>query len=217
MHDFTGATVLVFGGGAVGARKARRFAREARVVVVSPEFPETDYGAETGEGTVDLVRAAPTAEDVPEWVERAAPALVVAATDSGAINGAAEAAARDHGALVNRADESGGRDADSVVVPATVRDGPVTVSVSTGGRSPALSKHLRETIEAEVAEAGAMAELSGELRSALKSEGVTPETRRAALRAVVRDPGVWKALRVGKPKARQEAQRVIRNHRGDGT
>ncbi|MFC6768071.1 NAD(P)-dependent oxidoreductase, partial [Natrinema soli] len=35
LHDFTNATVLVFGGGHVGARKARRFAREARVLVVS--------------------------------------------------------------------------------------------------------------------------------------------------------------------------------------
>ncbi|MFC6772099.1 NAD(P)-dependent oxidoreductase, partial [Halorubrum pallidum] len=32
-HDFTGETVLVIGGGGVGARKASRFADEARVVV----------------------------------------------------------------------------------------------------------------------------------------------------------------------------------------
>ncbi|MDR9382052.1 MAG: NAD(P)-dependent oxidoreductase, partial [Natronomonas sp.] len=43
-HDFTDETVLVFGGGPVGARKARRFAREAAVVVVSPEFAADDYG-----------------------------------------------------------------------------------------------------------------------------------------------------------------------------
>ncbi len=36
LHDFADATVLIFGGGPVGARKARRFAREATVVVVSP-------------------------------------------------------------------------------------------------------------------------------------------------------------------------------------
>ena len=35
-HDFTGETVLLFGGGGVGSRKATRFADEARVVVVSP-------------------------------------------------------------------------------------------------------------------------------------------------------------------------------------
>ena len=35
VHDVGGETVLVFGGGTVGARKARRFAREARVVARS--------------------------------------------------------------------------------------------------------------------------------------------------------------------------------------
>ncbi len=43
-HDFSDETVLIFGGGPVGARKARRFAAEARVVVVSPEFGNRDFG-----------------------------------------------------------------------------------------------------------------------------------------------------------------------------
>lgn len=38
VHDLSDETVVVFGGGPVGARKAHRFAREARTVVVSPEF-----------------------------------------------------------------------------------------------------------------------------------------------------------------------------------
>ena len=42
VHDFTGRTVLVLGGGAVGARKAQRFATEAHVVVVSPAFADGD-------------------------------------------------------------------------------------------------------------------------------------------------------------------------------
>ncbi|ESP88760.1 NAD(P)-dependent oxidoreductase, partial [Candidatus Halobonum tyrrellensis] len=98
LHDFTGETVVVFGGGRVGARKARRFAREARTLVVSPDFADADFG------DADLVRAAPAPDDVAGWVERAAPALVVAATDDDAVNAAAERAAREASALVNRAD-----------------------------------------------------------------------------------------------------------------
>lgn len=214
LHDFEGETVLVFGGGAVGARKARRFAREARVLVVSPTFSASDYG-EGGDGSVERIRAAPAPEDVSEWVARTEPALVVAATDDEAVNEAAETAARDHGALVNRADQAGDREVDSVVVPATVRDDPVTVAVSTGGRSPALSRHLRERIEDEIENAGAMAELTAELRAELKADGTPPAERRKALRAVVRSSTVWKALRTGDTKACQEAQRVIRNERGD--
>lgn len=208
-HDFEGESVLVFGGGSVGARKARRFAREARVVVVASSFADTDFGG------ADLVRAAPAPDDVADWVERVDPALVVAATDDEAVNEAAERAARTRGALVNRADRSGGRAAGSVVVPATVRDDPVTVAVSTGGTSPALSRYLRERVEVELAGAGAMAELTEALRAELKAEGVPPSERRAAIRAIVRSAPVWKALRSGDSKARQEAERVIRETRGE--
>ncbi|CQR53905.1 Siroheme synthase [Haloferax massiliensis] len=88
VHDLSDETVVVFGGGPVGARKARRFAREARTVVVSPEFGDRDFG------DAELVRAAPKPEEVPSWVERFGPALVVAATDDDAVNDAVVAAAR---------------------------------------------------------------------------------------------------------------------------
>jgi precorrin-2 dehydrogenase/sirohydrochlorin ferrochelatase len=220
-HDFDGETVLVFGGGAVGARKASRFADEARVVAVSPAFDdrlvdtaEAGERSEAGGPAVELVRAAPDADAVSEWVERVEPALVVAATDDAGVNAAAEAAALDADLLVNRtdvsaADQSGPRDVRSVVVPATVEDDPVAVALSTGGASPALAKALRERVEAEIDGAGAMAELSGELRSELKERGVDPEERRAAIRRVVRSEGVWKGLQKGRSNGRREAYSVI--------
>ncbi|EMA65618.1 precorrin-2 dehydrogenase/sirohydrochlorin ferrochelatase family protein [Halorubrum kocurii] len=214
-HDFTGETVLVFGGGAVGSRKASRFADEARVVVASPAFDDqlTDL-AEAAPESVELVRAAPDADAVRDWIDRVEPALVVAATDDAALNAAAEAAALDAGALVNRtdvstADRSGARGARSVVVPATVEDDPVRVALSTGGASPALAKALRERIEAEIDGAGAMAELSGTLRAELKDRGVAPEARREAIRRVVRSEGVWKGLQKGDSYGRKEADSVI--------
>ncbi|WP_254271927.1 precorrin-2 dehydrogenase/sirohydrochlorin ferrochelatase family protein [Haloarcula marina] len=209
LHDFTGETVLVVGGGPVGARKARRFASEARVVVVSPDFADREFG------DAELVRAAPDAEAVREWVARTDPALVVAATDDASVNDAAAEAARERGALVNRADDHGEQSFGNVVVPATVRDDPVMLAVATGGTSPALSKHLRERFEAEFAGAGAMAELTGELRESLKADGVAPADRRAAVRAVVRDAEVWKALDSGRSNARQVATAVIEDQLGE--
>jgi len=206
-HDFSDARVLVFGGGRVGARKARRFVREADVVAVSPTF--NDRFTDPGLAAVDRVRAAPDPADAADWVGRVAPALVVAATDDPALNRAAEKAARDHGALVNRADQSGRRDVDSVVVPATVHDDPVSVAISTGGKSPALARYLRQQIEAEIENAGAMSELTGRLRTELKTAGYTPADRRAAIRSVVRSSSVWKGLHTGTPKAEKEAERVM--------
>jgi len=188
-HDFDGETVLVFGGGAVGARKARRFAREARVVVVSPAFADADFGAS------EFVRAAPAPTDVPAWLDAADPALVVAATDDGTLNAAIESAATERGVLVNRADRSGDRDRGSVVVPATVEDGPVTVAVTTSGTSPAVSRHLRRELASAVDGAGVVATVVGELRGELKTRGVDPERRRAAIRAVADSTAVWTAAR----------------------
>ncbi|KAB1198329.1 MULTISPECIES: bifunctional precorrin-2 dehydrogenase/sirohydrochlorin ferrochelatase [Haloferax] len=209
VHDLSGETVLVFGGGPVGARKARRFARETRTVVVSPEFADREFGES------ELVRAAPEPDDVADWVERFDPVLVVAATNDSDVNDAVVAAAQARGVLVNRADESGDRDAGSVVVPATVDDGTVSVAVTTGGASPALSKYLRERIEAELDGAGAMADLTADLRTELKESGRPPAERRAAIRAVVRDPAVWKALRSADANPRREAARVITEQRGN--
>ena len=209
LHDFTDETVLVFGGGPVGARKARRFAAEAEVVVVSPDFADREFGA------AELVREAPDADEVREWVARTEPALVVAATDDADLNAAAEAAARERGALVNRADDHGDQDAGNVVVPATVRDDPVVLAVATGGHSPALSKHLRESFEQQYADAGKMAQVTGNLREELKTTDMTPAERRDAVRTIVRSDRVWKALDSGSSKARQVAADVIGYQMGD--
>ena len=210
-HEFTGETVVVFGGGPVGARKARRFDREASVVVVSPEFPETDYGES------ELVRAAPDADAVAGWFDRADPALAVAATTVRAVNEAVEREARERGVLVNRADHSGERDPGSVVVPATVRDGGVTVSISTGGASPALAKELRRRIEAEIDGAGELAAITADVRDELKADDVAPSRRRRAVREAVRSPRVWKDLGTGGSNSRQTVDDVVDSALGDNS
>jgi len=207
VHDFSGERVLVVGGGPVGARKARRFAREADVVVLSPTFEADAYGESR------RVRAAPDPEDMPGWLDRIDPALVVAATDSAELNDAIESAAAERSLLYNRADRSGPRDPGSVVVPATVRDDPVVAAVSTGAASPALSRHLRQEIGSTISGAGAMAELTGSLRDEL--DDVDSETRRRALRAVLDSDAVWKALDTESTNAYQVAQDVIADVTGD--
>jgi precorrin-2 dehydrogenase/sirohydrochlorin ferrochelatase len=203
-HDFRDERVLVFGGGAVGARKARRFAREAEVVVVAPEFADRDFGGAT------LLNGAPDPDEVGEWIERIDPALVVAATDDEAVNAAAEAAARERGVLVNRADRSGERDPGSVVVPATARDDPVVVAIATGGLAPVLSGFLREDVETLVEGTGALAELLGDLRDDLDEHGVPARRRREALRAVVESASVREALRDGdREGAHEEAVGIV--------
>lgn len=208
-HDFREERVLIFGGGRVGYRKARRFAREASVVVVGSSFvDEFADGKETeGHADVSLVRAHVESNDVETWLDGVRPALVVAATDDADLNEAVERAASDRGILVNRTDESGGRDAGSVVVPATARDGDVVVAVGTGGRSPALSGELRRRIEPTLEGAENVAAVTAELREALKRRDLPAETRRNAIRAVVESDTVWDAKDV--ETARAEANVVV--------
>lgn len=228
-HDLTDETVLVFGGGAVGARKADGFAGEADVVVVSPAFDDallddailddaspaatpsrSDTAAAEPSPPIRLVRAAPDPEAVRGWIDRVSPALVVAATDDRAVNAAAESAALDAGILVNRTDVSGGRDAGSVVVPATVDDGPVGVAVTTSGTSPAVSRHLRRELESTVEGAGTVATVVADLRAELKERPVEPARRREAVRAVAESDEVWATAREsGESEVREAADRVV--------
>jgi precorrin-2 dehydrogenase/sirohydrochlorin ferrochelatase len=202
LHDFTDARVLVFGGGHVGARRARTFAREAEVVVVSPTFTDGSFG------TAERVRASPTPEDIAGWLDRVEPALVVAATDDERVNDAIATTARERAVLVNRADRAGERDVGSVAVPATVREEPVVVGISTGGTSPALSRVLRERIETGIEGAGELARITGELRAELR-ETHSPTERRAAVRRVVRSERVWKTLGDGSAKTEQVVNEVV--------
>lgn len=222
LHDLDGETVLVFGGGSVGARRARTFAAEADVVVISPTFADEveaavpddhandDAGVDSEDvfGGANRLEAAPSPDRVAGWIDRFEPALVVAATDDEAVNDAVEAATRERGILLNRADRSGDREPGHVAVPSIVRDGEVVVGISTG--VPALTRELRRRVEDAIAGAGEMAWLAGELRSELREE-YDAGAWRAAVRGVVQSSSVWTALDTGRTKARQVADGVVRD------
>lgn len=207
VHDFSDATVLIFGGGTVGARRARRFSREARSIVVSPTFCEDDFG------DAELIRASPSPTEVPNWLDRIEPALVIVATDDPSVNDAIAAATRERAILLNRADRRGDRDVGNVAVPSTIRDDPVVVSVSTGATSPTLSRYLRRRIEPEIEGAGEMAALAAALVDELREDGISGPERRKIVRDVVNSSAVWKALRTRDPNPREAIKDVIESKR----
>jgi len=158
-------------------------------------------------GDAQRIRTRVSPGDAGAWVRRVDPGLVVAATDDEAVNGAVAAAAREAGALVNRADRAGGRDAGDVAVPATVRDDPVVAAVSSGGSVPALARELRRRVADVLEGAGGMARLAADLREEWRDRR-PPERRRAALRAVVGSDAVWTALGEEDTNPRREAERA---------
>ncbi|MGQ9768359.1 MAG: uroporphyrinogen-III C-methyltransferase, partial [Anaerolineae bacterium] len=91
--------------------------------------------------------------------------LVIAATDDPVVNHAVSVEAERHGCLVNVVDAP---QHSNFIVPAVVRRGEVTVTVSTGGASPALARRLRERLAQIIGpEYGDLAALMAELRPEL--------------------------------------------------
>ena len=95
--------------------------------------------------------------------------LVVTATGIPDVDGAVFSDADAAGVWVNSADDPAHC---SFILPALHRDGQLTVAVSTGGLSPALSSWLRTRLAAECGDGlGALAELLAEARASSKTPG----------------------------------------------
>ena len=206
-HDLRGGPALIIGGGPVAMRKVRRLRAETDVIILSPLFASTDAPA-------SYIRTTVMPASLAGWIARTAPSIVVIATDDHGLNKRLEAVATDAGVLVNRTTATsrtatGPAEPLSVQLPAMAELDGVTVSIATGGASPALAGYLREQIETQHAQAGAMARLLAELHDELRDRGVDTSDRRAAVRAVLRSPVVWKGLDTAVPKAREEADQVI--------
>jgi siroheme synthase-like protein len=160
--DVSGRSCLVVGGGKVAARKARSLLECGAVVtVIAPALGD------------DMEALAPSlaALERRDYAEGDASAfrLVVTATGIPEVDGAVFADAETAGVWANSADD---RAHSSFILPAVYRDGAVTVSVSTGGLSPALASWLRTRLAAECGNgAGVLAQLLGEARVRLKEAG----------------------------------------------
>ncbi len=187
--DLTGRTVVIFGGGRVGARKAGFFRRECRVVVASrsfaPEFEEMDVERIV----VDLGKSPD--DRIGGIMEGAF--LVVAAVRDPALNDRIRAIARDAGILCNSATGDPG----DVIIPAVEGGRSHLVAVTTFGRSPAMARFIREGISRNAPEVDLMIDLQERAREALKEREPSQERRSALLWEIISDPDAWEALSGG--------------------
>ena len=158
-----GRRCVVVGGGAVAARKAEGLAAAgAEVVVIAPRIDER-----IRKSGAQLVERAYRPGDLDgAW-------LAIAATDDPEVNRAVLADGEDNRVWINAADDP---PACSFTLPAVVRRGPVMVTVSTAGHSPALAKWIRAQVAAQLGpEVGLLAEWLSEARDELKAAGRSTE------------------------------------------
>jgi precorrin-2 dehydrogenase/sirohydrochlorin ferrochelatase len=159
-----GRPVLVVGGGKVALGKVRGLlAAQALVTVVAPEVDDELAGL-----------PGMTIERRPyEPGEARGYRLVVAATDDPAVNRRVFLDGEGAGVWVNSADDPG---SCSFTLPSVVRRGPIMVTVSTGGHSPALATWLKGHVEDEMGpEYVVLLELLAAERDAVKAAGRSTE------------------------------------------
>ncbi|MBM3497484.1 MAG: bifunctional precorrin-2 dehydrogenase/sirohydrochlorin ferrochelatase [Armatimonadetes bacterium] len=183
-----GRRCLVIGGGKVAERKVLSLLEAgAQVRVVSPEATR-EIADLAAAGRIEWRRAEASEADLADAF------LVIAATDDAAVNARLAAAANAAGKLVNAVDQP----ADcNFFVPASVRRGPVLLTVSTGGGSPALAKRLREKLEAAFGpEYGELAALMERLRPEIMA-AIDTQARRAEVWERILDSAVLELLGQG--------------------
>lgn len=139
--NLKGKNVLLFGGGEVALRKAKRLIEaEAKVTAVSKVFS----GAFRRFAASKRIRLKKGSE-IPKRLDRFA--LVVAATSDAGFNRLVYRACQNFGIWVNVVDDP---EHSSFIVPSVLRRGSLQVAVSTGGASPMLARLVRQKLEKEI-------------------------------------------------------------------
>lgn len=195
--DIEGREVVIIGGGNVCARKAETMMKYgARVTIVAPEFTE-EIEQWARDERLALRRKPYEAADV-EGAN-----IVIASTDDTAVNEQIAADCRARRIPVNVVDVT---PLCEFIVPAIIEKGSVQIAVSTGGKSPAIARTLKEDLHRligpEYAEAN---DVLGTLRDGAKQVLPTDVDRKRFFDGIIA-AGILELLRDGK---RAEAYETI--------
>jgi precorrin-2 dehydrogenase/sirohydrochlorin ferrochelatase len=160
-----GHRCLVVGAGTVAAQKIGGLLDcDAEIVVVAPEVLEA---VEALADRIEIIRRRYRPEDLTGM------RLVVAATGDGALQAQILADGRAAGVLVNSADDPANCD---FTLPSRVRRGPVLLTASTQGRSPALATWLRRRLSQDYGpEIEVLCDLLAEAREEIRDQGLSSE------------------------------------------
>lgn len=129
---------LVIGAGLIAQRKVRRLLESGgRVSVISPDITPAFRGLYKNKRIVFKKRKF-------SLKDLSGPYLVIAATGDRVVNSAVSSYCLKKGILVNVVDSP---EECSFILPSVIKRGALTISISTEGLSPALSKKIRQDLE----------------------------------------------------------------------
>ena len=195
--DIENRDVVIIGGGNVCARKAETMMKYgARVTVVSPEFTEEIEGW-AKEGCLKLRRKKYDHGDL-EGAN-----IVIASTDDQTVNEEIAHDCRARKIPVNVVDVT---PLCEFIIPAIVESGSIQIAVSTGGKSPAIARTLKEDLQRFIGpEYAEVNDVLATLRDGAKAALPTDVDRKRFFDGIIA-AGVLDLLRSGK---RTEAYETI--------
>lgn len=189
---------VVFGGGEVAERRAIKLLKAGACVdVVSMDFAQ---GLKKIKSPMLTLLKDDLREHVPDL---SGYDLVFIATSDGELNEKLEARARKQGKLVNRADGVA-----DFIVPATIEEDGILVSISTQGRSPEMARHIKKLVKKALRKEDILfVELQEYARSIAKEKIKNQEDRRGFLRNIMRNFEMSEMLRKGDLQGARELVR----------
>jgi len=195
--DVEDRNVLIIGGGNVCARKAETMLRYgARVTIVSPDFTD-EIERWARDGALTIKRKAYDERDLD------GASIVIASTDDQRVNEQIAADCRARKIPVNVVDVT---PLCEFIVPAIVESGSIQIAISTGGKSPAVARTLKEDLQRMVGtEYAEVNDLLGSLRDSAKRVLPTDTDRKHFFDGIIAR-GVLDLLRSGR---RLEAYRIV--------
>ena len=195
--DIEDRPVLIIGGGEVCARKAETMLKYGgRVTVVSPAFTE-DIERWATDGKLTLRRKKYEEADLD------GAAIVIASTDDPCINARIARDCRRRKIPVNVVDVT---HLCEFIVPAIIESGSIQVAISTGGKSPALARTLKEDLRRAIGDEYAeVNDVLGTLRPGAKKVLPTDVDRKRFFEGILA-AGILEMLRSGR---RAEAYETI--------
>lgn len=187
--DIEGRDVVIIGGGNVCARKAETMMNYgACVTIVSPEFTDEIEGW-ARDGCLALRRKRYESSDLD------GANIVIASTDEQSVNEQVAADCRARRIPVNVVDVT---HLCEFIVPAIIEKNGIQIAVSTGGKSPALARTLKEDLQRLVGpEYSEINDLLGSLRDSAKAVLPTDVDRKRFFDGIIAK-GVLQMLREGR-------------------
>ncbi|HUK41762.1 MAG TPA: bifunctional precorrin-2 dehydrogenase/sirohydrochlorin ferrochelatase [Candidatus Acidoferrales bacterium] len=167
--DMTGRLTVVIGGGIVAERKVEGLLEAGAAVTVISPCLTGQLARWVKEARISHVARNYAAGDLAGYE------LAFVATSDPRVNGAIFHEGRKRGLWVNTADDPAHCD---FILPSVLRRGELTIAVSTGGGSPALSKAIREELENYfTSDYDALTKVVSTVRKELRQRSVVPSSQ----------------------------------------